>query len=100
MRYLASCLLRLPEPARIALMETVAKEGVLKMGHLIVVRATWDAEASVWTAESSDLPGLVTEAMSLDELDAKLPGLIRDLLEDQDGGEGYEVPVEVIASFF
>jgi predicted RNase H-like HicB family nuclease len=68
------------------------------MGHLIVVRATWDSEASVWTAESSDLPGLVTEAASLDELDAKLPGLIRDLLED-DATEGYEVPVEVIASF-
>lgn len=69
-----------------------------KMGRLIVVRATWDAEASVWTAESSDLPGLVTEAASLDELDAKLPDLIRDLLED-DAAEGYEVPVEVIASF-
>lgn len=68
------------------------------MGHLIVVRATWDSEASVWTAESSDLPGLVTEAASLDELDAKLPDLIRDLLEE-DAGEGYEIPVEVIASF-
>jgi predicted RNase H-like HicB family nuclease len=69
------------------------------MGHLIVVRATWDTEASVWTAESSDLPGLVTEAASLDELDAKLPGLIRDLLEDGAATEAYEVPVEVIASF-
>ena len=56
-------------------------EGTVKMGHLIVVRATWDSEADVWTAESSDLPGLVTEASSLDELDAKLPSLIRDLLD-------------------
>jgi hypothetical protein len=37
--------------------------------------------------------------VSLDELDAKLPGLIRDLLEEDGGAEGYEVPVEVIASF-
>lgn len=80
-------------------MKDIAAEGTLKMGHLIVVRATWDTEASVWTAESSDLPGLVTEAASLDELDAKLPDLIRDLLEGEGATEGYEVPVEVIASF-
>jgi predicted RNase H-like HicB family nuclease len=76
-----------------------ATGGTVKMGHLIVVRATWDTETSVWTAESPDLPGLVTEASSLDELDAKLPNLIRDLLEDDDADDGYEVPVEVIATF-
>jgi len=80
-------------------MTEIAAGGTPRTGHLIVVRATWDNEASVWTAESSDLPGLVTEAASLDELDAKLPGLIRDLLEDDAAAEGYEVPVEVIASF-
>lgn len=72
----------------------------VKMGGLIVVRATWDSEAHVWTAESTDLPGLVTEASSLDELDAKLPNLIRDLLEgDATADGGFDVPVEVIASF-
>lgn len=66
---------------------------------LIVVRATWDDAAKVWVAESPDLPGLVTEAENLNALDAKLPGLIRDLLED-DGSEGEtEVPIEVIASY-
>lgn len=69
------------------------------MGHLIVVRATWDSVAEVWTAESSDLPGLVTEASSLNELDAKLPDLIRDLLDNGDLEGGFDVPVEVIASF-
>lgn len=49
---------------------------------IVFIRATWDDEAKVWTAESPDLPGLVTEAESLDALDAKLPGLIQDLLED------------------
>ncbi|WP_407118370.1 DUF1902 domain-containing protein [Bradyrhizobium sp. LMG 9283] len=80
-------------------MKEIATGGTPKMGHLIVVRATWDSEASVWTAESSDLPGLVTEATGLDELDAKLPDLIRDLLEDGGATDGYEVPIEVIASF-
>lgn len=69
------------------------------MGHLIVVRATWDSDAEVWTAESTDLPGLVTEASSLDELDAKLPDLIRDLLDVNDAADGFDVPVEVIATF-
>lgn len=69
------------------------------MGHLIVVRATWDNDAEVWTAESTDLPGLVTEASSLNELDAKLPDLIRDLLDVNDAADGFDVPVEVIATF-
>jgi predicted RNase H-like HicB family nuclease len=68
------------------------------MGHLIVVRATWDQEANVWTAESPDLPGLVTEASSLDDLDRKLPGLIQDLMEDDANGD-MDIPVEVVASF-
>jgi predicted RNase H-like HicB family nuclease len=70
------------------------------MGHLIVIRATWDQEANVWVAESSDLPGLITEASSLDELDRKLPGLIQDLYENGDGDDSeVDIPIEVIASF-
>lgn len=70
------------------------------MGRLIVVRATWDEEASVWVAESSDLPGLITEAASIDELDAKLPALIWDLLDDGSGiASDVEIPIEVIASY-
>jgi predicted RNase H-like HicB family nuclease len=71
------------------------------MNRLIVVRATWDSEVNVWVAESSDLPGLITEAPSLDALDAKLPGLIMDLLniDDADDSVDFDIPVEVIASF-
>jgi predicted RNase H-like HicB family nuclease len=80
-------------------MNPTSTGGADKMARLIVVRATWDSETKVWTAESTDLPGLVTEASSLDELDAKLPGLIGDLLDNDHEDGGYEVPVEVIASF-
>lgn len=66
---------------------------------LIVVRATWDDEAKVWVAESPDLPGLVTEAKDLNTLDAKLPDLIRDLIDHDGEGEADEVPIEVIASY-
>ena len=67
-------------------------------GHLILVRATWDDEVKVWVAESPDLPGLVTEASSLDDLDKKLPGLVLDLIEDDSDGE-IDIPIEVVASF-
>jgi predicted RNase H-like HicB family nuclease len=40
------------------------------------------SEAEVWVATSADLPGLVTEADSIEALRAKLPGMIADLLED------------------
>lgn len=70
------------------------------MSRLIVVRATWDEEAQVWVAESTDLPGLVTEAESLEALDAKLPGLLEDLLDgDNRDPEPVEIPIEIIASY-
>ena len=45
------------------------------------VRATWDAEASVWVAESDDVPGLITEADDLDALMSKLRVMIPELLD-------------------
>ncbi len=46
-----------------------------------VVTATWDDEAKVWVAESDDVPGLVAEAPSKEELLDKLRVLIPELLE-------------------
>ena len=48
---------------------------------LIVVRAHWDPEARVWAAMSDDIPGLVTEAASPEELERKLQVMIPELLE-------------------
>lgn len=45
------------------------------------VRAEWDAQAGVWVATSDDVPGLVTEAATIEDLDAKLKTLVPDLLE-------------------
>jgi len=38
------------------------------MAEVRQVRATYDPDASVWWAESDDIPGLVSEAPSLDAL--------------------------------
>ena len=53
-----------------------------------------------WFTESSDLPGLRIEGETFEEIQAKLPGAIIDLLESSnsdDGGERHDVPVELIA---
>jgi hypothetical protein len=57
------------------------------------VSAHWDAEAGVWVAQSSDIPGLVAEAATWDELKSKLVMLAPELIElnkvhvDKDGGQ-------------
>ncbi len=46
-----------------------------------IVRADWDAVAEVWVATSYDVPGLVTEAETIEALDTKLKTMVPDLLE-------------------
>jgi len=64
------------------------------MADLIVVRATWDPEAGVFVAESDDVPGLATEAETIDGLGKKLPGMIEDLLDEADAADR-EIEVRV-----
>jgi predicted RNase H-like HicB family nuclease len=47
-----------------------------------LVIAQWDGEAGVWVATSDDIPGLVTEAKSLDELLERVLAVAPELLED------------------
>lgn len=48
--------------------------------HPIEVRALWDEEAGVWSAEGENLPGLVTEADSYQLLMQKLKIMVSELL--------------------
>lgn len=45
------------------------------------VTAFWDADAEVWTASSEDVPGLATEAETLEALTQKLRILVPELLQ-------------------
>ncbi len=47
----------------------------------IQIKAFWDSEAKVWVAQSSDVPGLVTEAETMEQLIAKLQTMIPELLQ-------------------
>lgn len=58
----------------------------------VKVTAFWDAEASVWVAESDDVPGLITEADTLELLVPKLRGLIPELLEANGKNGHHDVP--------
>ena len=58
----------------------------------IVVWAQWDSDAKVWVATSDDLPGLITEAKNQQALIVKLRVMIPDLLEDDGGFDGDDLP--------
>jgi predicted RNase H-like HicB family nuclease len=45
------------------------------------VQADWDPEASVWVATSDDVPGLATEAETIEALTQRLRAMIPELLE-------------------
>jgi len=65
------------------------------------VRAEWDEEAAVWVASSDDVPGLVTEAETLEALNTKLRSMEPELL-DANGrtpADG-QVAVELLARRF
>jgi predicted RNase H-like HicB family nuclease len=63
------------------------------------VTAFWDQEASVWVAESQDVPGLVTEADTVEQLVAKLRTMVPELLEANGvlGNDVEDVPIRLIA---
>jgi hypothetical protein len=48
------------------------------------VELDWDNEASVWTATSNDVPGLVLESGSLDALMERVKYAVPDLLNVRD----------------
>lgn len=45
------------------------------------VEAFWDWEAQVWVATSEDVPGLVTEASTIEILTSKLRKIIPELIQ-------------------
>lgn len=68
------------------------------MQKQLVVRAFWDDQASVWVATSDDVPGLATEAASMDLLVQKLKVMIPELVEANGFGDGDEFPFELIST--
>ena len=57
------------------------KNGENMLRKDIRVEAFWDEEAHVWVASSDDVPGLVTEADTMEHLMQKVKILIPELLQ-------------------
>lgn len=70
------------------------------MPKIYFVRAEWDDEAAVWVATSDDVPGLATEADTLEALSAKLETLVAELLDANGQPDCAEVPFELLARKF
>jgi len=69
------------------------------MQTVLFIRADWDADARVWVATSDDVPGLATEADTLEALSAKLDVMVPELL-DCNGYPDGDVPFELLARKF
>ncbi len=70
------------------------------MPKILFIRAEWDDEASVWVATSDDVPGLATEADTLEALSAKLEIMVPELLDANGYPDGPEVPFELLVRKF
>ena len=63
------------------------------------VTCEWDDEARVWYVADSDVPGLATEAATLEQLEAKLATMIPELVElNVPGADAARVPFKLVAT--
>jgi len=70
------------------------------MQKIYFVRAEWDDEAKVWVATSDDVPGLATEAETMEELSKKLEVMIPELLTENGYLDAGEISYELLARKF
>jgi predicted RNase H-like HicB family nuclease len=70
------------------------------MQKIYFVRAEWDEDAKVWVATSDDVPGLVTEADTMEALSFKLETMIPELLFENGYPDTSEISYEVLARKF
>lgn len=70
------------------------------MPKILFIRAEWDEEAGVWVATSDDVPGLATEAETLEALSVKLESMVPELLDANGYPVGPDVPFELLARKF
>jgi len=69
------------------------------MARQFTVTAKWDEEAKVWYVADSDVPGLATEAPSVDALLEKLKVMVPEMLELNGviPNDGADVPFSLTA---
>lgn len=63
------------------------------------VKADWDDESGCWTATSEDIPGLVLEAETLDEIRSLVMDVGPELIESNCGFHDFDVPLILQAEY-
>lgn len=66
----------------------------------LFIRADWDEEACVWFIADSEVPGLATEADTLEALVEKLKVMVPELLAANQSDAPCEVPFELMTRRF
>jgi predicted RNase H-like HicB family nuclease len=69
----------------------------MRSERAVFITAMWDSDAAAWVAESLDVPGLATEAESVEALVANLKDVISESLEFNAGALADEIPFELLA---
>ena len=69
----------------------------MKSDKTLVIHAIWDDEAQVWVATSDDVPGLATEADTVDALIKKLQTMIPELLDANGFASADEVSFKLLS---
>jgi hypothetical protein len=67
------------------------------MQKVFFIRAEWDNDASIWSATSDDIPGLATEADSIEALFNKLSSMIPEFMVFNKLTDQPEIVYEVLA---
>lgn len=70
------------------------------MDKPLYVYAEWDADVGVWVATSNDVPGLATEAETVEALVVKLEVMIPELLAANGAAVDEPVAFELLARRF
>lgn len=69
----------------------------MQTGQVLHIHAEWDEEVSVWYVTESEVPGLATEAATVQELIEKLKVMVPELMELN--GDLPPVPFELLARY-
>lgn len=67
------------------------------MQKVLLIRAEWYGDVDIWSATSDDVPGLATEADSIENLFNKLASMIPELLAANKVDCSSEILYEVVA---
>lgn len=68
------------------------------MAAVFEIRAHWDADASVWWADSDQIIGLVAEAPTVELLVEELRGIVPEIMALNSQGTGGPINLRVVAT--